>query len=47
MFTWADGNVYQGNYMNDLKEGYGELEYTDGRVYKGKWSQDQQLDPEP
>jgi len=28
---------YNGNYVNDKKEGYGEFYWPDGRIYKGYW----------
>ena len=35
--TWDDGKQYSGQYVNDLKQGYGEFKWTDGRIYKGNW----------
>lgn len=36
-FRWKSGNIYKGNYKNDLRNGYGEMSWTDGSVYKGNW----------
>ena len=36
-FRWKSGNIYKGNYKNDLRNGYGEMYWTDGSVYKGNW----------
>jgi hypothetical protein len=30
-FVWEDGRKYIGNYLNDLKSGYGKFEWGDGR----------------
>jgi len=35
LFKWESGNVYQGNFYEDEREGYGEMYWTDGSVYKG------------
>lgn len=37
MFCWSDGRRYVGEYLNDKKDGYGELFWPDGRIYKGMW----------
>lgn len=37
IFTWATGNVYKGNYLDDLRSGFGEMYWTDGSYYKGEW----------
>lgn len=36
-FKWSSGNIYKGNYKNDLRNGYGEMYWTDGSIYKGNW----------
>lgn len=46
MFTWAEGNIYKGDYVNDLREGFGEMFWTDGTVFKGSWKADQQIEVE-
>ena len=35
--TWANGTVYRGSFVNDLKEGYGILMWPDRRQYEGMW----------
>lgn len=35
IFTWLDGRKYEGEYVNDLKEGYGVFSRSDGKVYDG------------
>lgn len=35
VFLWPDGRKYEGDYKNDVKEGYGRLEWPDGKVYEG------------
>lgn len=37
VFTWTDGRVYEGEYVEDKKEGYGEFQWPDGRRYNGEW----------
>lgn len=29
--------LYNGSYIEDKKEGYGEFTWSDGRIYKGYW----------
>lgn len=29
------GRIYSGQYLSDMKHGYGEMQYADGRFYKG------------
>ena len=36
----ALGDCYEGQFVNDLKEGEGRLEYADGRVFEGLFKQD-------
>lgn len=33
----VNGSVYEGEFVNDKKEGYGEEQYKDGSVYKGEF----------
>jgi len=35
--TWPDGRSYEGEFINDTKEGYGIYRWADGRIYEGKW----------
>lgn len=37
-FTWSDGRKYEGNYVDDKKDGYGVFTWPDGRKYEGNWS---------
>ena len=39
MFNWESGNVYKGNYVDDERDGYGEMFWTDGSIYQGEWKQ--------
>lgn len=34
---WPGGKKYIGNYVNNVREGYGEYYYADGKIYKGMW----------
>ena len=36
-FTWPDGRIYHGEYLDDKKHGFGEFKYADGRMYSGYW----------
>lgn len=31
IFKWPDGRVYEGDYMNDKKHGFGRVWWADGR----------------
>ena len=37
----ADGSVYKGQVVNDLKEGIGSMQFTDGRIFRGEFRQDE------
>jgi hypothetical protein len=39
----APGDVYEGKVVNDLKEGEGKLIYSDGRVFKGRFKEDEAI----
>lgn len=39
VFKWADGRVYEGQFVKDNKEGEGEMHWPDGRRYIGQWKQ--------
>ena len=34
---WKDGSIYEGNWVNDMKHGYGIMKYENGDIYKGEW----------
>lgn len=36
-FIWPEGKKYIGNYINNVRNGYGEYYYADGKIYKGIW----------
>lgn len=36
----AFGDIYRGQVVNDLREGKGRLEYSDGRVFEGLFKSD-------
>ena len=42
VFTWTDGRQYTGNFLNDKKEGKGELVWPDGKKYDGDWKNGRQ-----
>jgi hypothetical protein len=35
--TFPSGDLYQGEWLNDLKDGQGVLQYADGHIYDGTW----------
>ena len=37
VFTWSDGRKYDGEYIDDKKEGHGVFTWPDGRQYNGSW----------
>ena len=37
LYKWPDGNEYEGDYINNIKEGEGVFKWKDGRKYKGKF----------
>ena len=37
VYTWKDGRKYEGQYLNDKKNGFGEYQWADGRRYIGNW----------
>ena len=39
---YATGNVFEGNYENDLRNGNGKYTWSDGSVYEGNWENDYQ-----
>ena len=41
MIQNALGDVYEGKVVNDLKEGEGKMVYSDGRVFKGRFKEDE------
>ena len=36
-YTWKDGRYYEGEYLNDKKQGFGVFSWPDGRKYEGLW----------
>lgn len=34
---WESGNVYKGSYVDDERDGYGEMFWTDNSFYQGEW----------
>ena len=37
VFTWPDGRLYKGDYLDDKKEGHGVFIWPDGRKFVGCW----------
>ena len=42
VFTWEDGRKYEGQYVDDKKEGRGKFTWPDGRIYDGEWKDGRQ-----
>ena len=40
MIIYINGDIYNGEYVNDKREGEGEYKSSDGVIYKGKWLND-------
>ena len=38
--TYADGSNYEGEWLDDLKHGLGELCMTNGEKIRGEWEND-------
>ncbi len=36
----VDGSIYEGQVVNDLKEGIGTMQFKDGRIFQGEFRQD-------
>jgi hypothetical protein len=36
----ADGDVYNGDWVDDKAEGYGTYTHMDGAIYVGMWKED-------
>ena len=34
-FQWPNGQVFRGNYVNDIKEGEGEFQWSNGYIFNG------------
>ena len=41
VFRYSDGLVYEGNFVNGIRNGTGTLHYTDGTKRQGEWENDQ------
>ena len=39
-FTWPDGRLYVGEYVDDMKQGEGTFEWPSGVKYIGSWKND-------
>lgn len=37
VLIWRDGKRYEGQFVNDKREGRGVFRWKDGRVYDGMW----------
>lgn len=37
VLVWKDGKRYEGQFVNDKREGRGIFKWKDGRIYEGEW----------
>jgi hypothetical protein len=37
IFSWPDGNRYEGEYTNGMKDGKGTFFFSNGKIFKGRW----------
>ena len=37
ILIWKDGKKYEGEFVNDKREGKGTFTWSDGRQYIGEW----------
>ena len=37
---WNDGSLYQGEWHENMANGYGRLIHADGDIYEGQWNND-------
>ena len=40
IFRYADGEVYDGEFVNGIRSGYGTVYLKNGYIYKGYWEND-------
>lgn len=43
VFTWPDGRVYKGSWLNGKQHGQGEYKNQKGKIKKGMWSEGQRI----
>jgi hypothetical protein len=36
-YYYSNGNIYEGDWKDDLKSGRGKMNYSNGEVYEGMW----------
>ena len=37
VLIWSDGKKYEGEFLNDKRDGIGRFTWADGRMYIGEW----------
>jgi len=42
MLFHADGDIYEGEWLDDKAHGFGVYTHTDGAKYEGYWNEDKQ-----
>lgn len=38
IYKWGDGRIFEGQYVDDRKQGIGIYLWADGRAYHGEWN---------
>ena len=41
-YVCKDGSKYEGNYVENRKEGFGKFTFASGNVYEGEWKDGKQ-----
>ena len=44
IFKFSNGDVYEGNYKNNDKHGYGKMTWSSGQTYLGEWRNGEMVD---
>jgi hypothetical protein len=39
-YTFADGDLYEGDYMDDKMNGKGKYTFANGKILEGEWKDD-------
>jgi len=39
-YKYKNGATYLGQYLNNMRHGFGRIIYSDGSVYEGNWKKD-------
>lgn len=42
MYKYANGDIYEGRFFENINQGYGVFKWTNGSRYEGEWSNNKQ-----